>query len=820
MQFFAFGIIEVVMLVGLGGGAGIPLGIPPAPEDPLMAAVAPDECLFYTTWSGMADPDPNSPNHVEQLLAEPEVRDFFVELEKQIVTALKKAAEREGPETIQAIDDGAKWVKKLLTSPTAIYLSSVKMGPEGPDVQGAAIVNVGEEAVQLKALMQKYQAALLGPALKSVQIDGDTYYQIKPAPDAPLFTWGLKKRYFVVGIGEGAVEALLANARTPVPAWLTDLREKLPVERVSTVSYINVKGLVETFGPMGGPEVTQVIDALGLSNVTSVASITGLDEKGFISRNLLAIDGEPQGLLTMLPDKPLTAADLAAIPADATIAMALRLDPDEVFEAILSTIGKIEPRANDEMIREMNQMEAALGFSIRNDLLQAVGDTWCIYNSPSQGGLIFTGLTGVVKIKDRARLEKVQAVLIKLMDAEANQGRRMNGRYYPQPKIEKFEFAGRDVYMLNVRDDDFPLAPTWCLTDDELIVAPYPQNIKAYLSRDTAGKTLADVPEVAKLFDATGGPIMLTYADTPKLFEMVYPIVPIIAQAALSQLAREEIDISVSLLPSAPAIGKHLRPGVTTVRRTAAGIEMTSRQSLPGGSVGASVPVMAALLVPAVFSAREAAVRAQSANNLKQISLGMLNHESAKKKFPAAFSVDKNGKALLSWRVQILPYLGEKALYEEFHLDEPWDSDHNKKLIAEMPHVYRSPTSKAGEGKTNYLTVRGKDTLFPGKEAMGIKDAKDGASQTIMTVEVTDEKAVTWTKPDDFTPDAKDPMKGLISPGKDVFQVGFADGSVRTFHRSTDASTLKAMFSRAGEEGEDGDADHAHDETAHDHAHE
>jgi len=39
-------------------------------------------------------------------------------------------------------------------------------------------------------------------------------------------------------------------------------------------------------------------------------------------------------------------------------------------------------------------------------------------------------------------------------------------------------------------------------------------------------------------------------------------------------------------------------------------------------------------------------------------------------------------------------------------LNEPWDSEHNKKLIAKMPPVYVRPGSQAGEGKTVYLAVK------------------------------------------------------------------------------------------------------------------
>jgi hypothetical protein len=52
----------LTMVLGLGGGIGLPLGIPPSPEDPQMAQMAPEECLFYVSWAGMATPDVKSTN--------------------------------------------------------------------------------------------------------------------------------------------------------------------------------------------------------------------------------------------------------------------------------------------------------------------------------------------------------------------------------------------------------------------------------------------------------------------------------------------------------------------------------------------------------------------------------------------------------------------------------------------------------------------------------------------------------------------------------------------------------------------------------------
>src|SRR5262245_15209869 len=48
----------------------------------------------------------------------------------------------------------------------------------------------------------------------------------------------------------------------------------------------------------------------------------------------------------------------------------------------------------------------------------------------------------------------------------------------------------------------------------------------------------------------------------------------------------------------------------------------------------AFIPILIGLLLPAVQAVREAAARIECANNLKQISLGILNHEASWKRYP------------------------------------------------------------------------------------------------------------------------------------------------------------------------------------------
>jgi hypothetical protein len=196
--------------------------------------------------------------------------------------------------------------------------------------------------------------------------------------------------------------------------------------------------------------------------------------------------------------------------------------------------------------------------------------------------------------------------------------------------------------------------------------------------------------------------------------------------------------------------------------------------------------------------------RTQCTNNLKQIALAMHNYHDRHKTFPPAYTVDKSGKPLLSWRVLILPYLDQQqALYKEFRLDEPWDSPHNRALIDRMPAVYHCPSGsskRADAGKTTYVTPRGKSTIFSGPEGNKIQDVNDGTSNTIFVVDASDARAVVWTKPDDWDVEPALDLKGIFGhhPGGTPF--GLADGAVHFIKDSVSPVLLQALVTRDGGE--------------------
>ncbi len=190
----------------------------------------------------------------------------------------------------------------------------------------------------------------------------------------------------------------------------------------------------------------------------------------------------------------------------------------------------------------------------------------------------------------------------------------------------------------------------------------------------------------------------------------------------------------------------------------------------------------------------------RSANHLKQIGLAFHLSLDKNKTFPAAAIYGKDGKALLSWRVAVLPFLDDKAqaLYKEFKLDEPWDGAHNKKLLDRMPEVYKSPAAKGKTNTTPYQVITGPNTPFANDKGLKIFQITDGTSNTILAVEAT--PAVPWTKPADVVYDAKKPLPQFGGVAKGGFTILMFDGSTRFVRPGFDEQTLRDAITPSGGE--------------------
>ena len=194
-------------------------------------------------------------------------------------------------------------------------------------------------------------------------------------------------------------------------------------------------------------------------------------------------------------------------------------------------------------------------------------------------------------------------------------------------------------------------------------------------------------------------------------------------------------------------------------------------------------------------SPASSAARTRSQNNLKQLALAMHNYHATYNSLPTDAIYSKDGKPLLSWRVAILPYIEQLQLYNQFKLDQAWDSPHNKNLLEKMPQIYAPVTDvKTPPHFTYYQVFTGPGTVFEGNKKIRLPEITDGTSNTILIVEAGD--AVPWTKPQDLPYSPRKDLPKLGGLLADSINVAMCDGSVRGLPRRFNRAAFRLAITR------------------------
>jgi Protein of unknown function (DUF1559) len=191
-------------------------------------------------------------------------------------------------------------------------------------------------------------------------------------------------------------------------------------------------------------------------------------------------------------------------------------------------------------------------------------------------------------------------------------------------------------------------------------------------------------------------------------------------------------------------------------------------------------------------------------DNLRPITLAMLLYEREHGVLPPAYTVDAEGKPLHSWRVVLLPYLGEEELYAKLRLDEPWDSEHNRRFHEIAVGFYQCPTAELSLGQTTYSVIVGKTTAFGGPEGKAL----DGFGVNLMLV-TEREQSVCWMDPGSELSEAvavegincREPgVHGIESHHPGGVQAGFRSGGVRFISETIDRAVLQGLLDGTAEE--------------------
>ncbi len=607
----AIGFVELILIPLLSlGGIILPGGVPPLPEDPALIQSVPADALLAIQWFGGTEPNPQSANATERLAANPEIKALFA----TIVEAFQKAARTEAPPQLaQGLTSALNVVDFISKRPGCLYISNVDLPPAQPSINAAIIVNVGDKSAEIGRFLRDLENLVLEqmgeggrrPVATTSDVSGNPFRVLPFPPRVPPVAWGFSGDYLIVAVGYGMPVRVFETLKTRNGLGSTvefaKLRAAVKTEAPMSRVYLNVQAILgKIIGAAGAQgadmKALGALNALGLMSIQAVVAETGLEGAGTASKTLVAVKGVPSGLLRLCEGAPLAEADLALIPGDATIAAAFRLNAETVYNEFLTSLGTFDPRARDEFLREVPQaIEREIGLSLADDILRPLGDTWSVWSAPSEGGLVFTGLTLAVAVKDRDRCRKTLDKLTGFLQEKMGAPRAMDAQ---RPRrgiyLASTTCRGVTIQYLNAVGEELPAAPAWCLTDTHFSVSLFPQMLKAALARGAAVESsLARQPALKD----RGGALALAYVDTPSLFRMLYPLAHPLAQVLCSKLQSEGIDVTIAALPAASGILPHLGPEVSTAARTDQGILLITRGTVPsaGPVLGMMLPAMTML---------------------------------------------------------------------------------------------------------------------------------------------------------------------------------------------------------------------------------
>jgi hypothetical protein len=254
------------------------------------------------------------------------------------------------------------------------------------------------------------------------------------------------------------------------------------------------------------------------------------------------------------------------------------------------------------------------------------------------------------------------------------------------------------------------------------------------------------------------------------------------------------LSLAFGVLASVPAFVFAAR-GLGEINRDPAHVRGRGLALLGIFAAGLGLFLQPLLLIFAVQTLRDLIARRTDAAQLRRIGQAMYAYNDDHGHLPPAALKDVNNQPLLSWRVALLPYLGEQELYEQFHLDEPWDSRHNAALVHRMPKVYGYPADPDGaaEGLTYYRVFVGNFTPFGVEGGPGIpRDFENGTSHMILVAAAAE--PVPWTKPEELACDANGPIPKLGGLLRGGYNVLMADGETHFVRADIHEAVLRGAI--------------------------
>jgi len=774
---------------------------PPGDRDQGIVNCATEHCLTYVSWASTGEYDLTA-NPTEAYFGQPEIQASIEKLKAALVKVIQEKA-GDSPITQTILENQPEL---FLKQPAALFISSVNV--EDKIFTGGAAMKLGDVEENANTLLNLLINNDPNIQFTTFEVEGAVCYSYEQ-PGEVTVQFGIVNNYFLLASGELKIVDLLANMKTPPPNWLKEIDQRMGIERPAFTVYANLNQLTKLFeeamkdaksmDKAKAEKLRSITDSLRLKEFESLQYQSGMNANGFNLVAHLNHAAPKEGLLSMFSAEAFENADITSIPEGVSFAVAMKFQPKNIFTILKQIATAADDGAEMQYNQAVREMKQRFGVDLEKDLIDALDGTMFAYTDRS---LTSPKIVGAIRVKDPASFSKFyDALNLQLKKKLAQSG----------IGFQKTEKNDQTFFQVNLRNG-MPIC--YGLVDDTLYFCNSVRGIISHLrKKDRDSGKLAQTPRFLEFIDfgkdkGFEGIVGFSEYDLSMLIETGLPMAKLLLQ---DKMDRDVFDFTLDDLPSVEVLLNGLRPTTNVIYRTKTGLAMRALNDLPIGFDISSSGVLIGMLLPAVQQVRNAARRTQSLNNLRQLALALLNYESAHGHFPPAYSVDEDGKPLLSWRVAILPHLEEKQLYDQFRLDEPWDSPHNIKLAEQMPALYSNPEVSIENSRTVYVAPVGQDSILsagPINNAgagNSYSDVSDGASNTQLLIVADEKEAVVWTSPNDLRYEelSDDRLVDAATGQSDTMVTVLCDGSTHSFDKE-DVKAMGAKQIRGGFNKSDG----------------
>lgn len=575
----------------------------------------------------------------------------------------------------EVLDDGSREALRRsvalfdrLARFTAAGVAYVDDTGERPTISYGMVVAADDAADSIAADIEAYLQSwnpLAGPM--DVKVGGAALRRLSAEGGKPTPMWGVHKGAVILASNEAVATKLLARLDGAAPSirehelfakcakqagavtsgWRAHVFYEMPVYMAL------LSAIVTTGDPAPQPaNLQKLTDAFGMKDIPA-AFVELTEGEGGMRLNAFArVTGRDGIYARMISGPPLTDADLAVIPKDASSAAAISFDPKLIWEAVLQAAEASDPDARGSIEGAEAAAAMSLGFSPVHDLLPAFGDTWVFYTAPSNPGVLFTGIVVVADADDAPKLHGMLTRAVTYVASLAAES--------PLRIVQRqVKYGAHEVNYVLLGGVPMPLAPAWGFVDGRVVFGLLPQTVGAAMRQaDPAARksSLLDNTDFADARKTLNRPAwMITYTEPRAAAQLWFALASLARTAAAAITAGEprEYDLGAApLYPESPAASAR---GCTSISSTdqdgvySHSIGLTPQSYVASPAMSTAIGAIAAsILLPSLSRARFIAKRSLSMSNLRVIGAACMTYaiDAPGEAFPESLDVLVNNGML------------------------------------------------------------------------------------------------------------------------------------------------------------------------------